>query len=202
MVQFTNLAHLDVSGNAVTFESLSLLPRLEVLEMALNGLNWVDPRAGFQTLSILDLSFNKIQPDAILNLGRLPNLTSLDLSNNDLRELPLSMAASEVATFENLETLTLNDNFLTSPGVFQALAGLPSLLMLDLNSNKIEFVPHLVPSAAQTEAYDVHAVRPFQALQLLGLAKELGAAWQDLSCLIQGRLAEALSSAEHPSAPR
>lgn len=180
MAHFTNLAHLDVSGNAVSFESLSLLPRIEVLEMALNGLNWVDPRAGFQTLSILDLSFNKIQPDAILNLGRLPNLTSLDLSNNDLRELPLSMAASEVATFENLETLNLNDNFLTSPGVFQALAGLPSLLMLDLNNNKIEFVPHLVPSAAQTEAYDVHAVHPFQALQLLGLAKNVIAKAEDI----------------------
>ena len=171
MAAFVNLAHLDVSGNAITFDSLSLLPRLEVLEMALSGLQWIDPRGGFQALSILDLSFNKIAPDAILNLGRLPNLRSLDLSNNDLHELPLSMAASDVATFEDLETLMLNDNHLTSPGVFQALAGLPALAMLDLNNNKIEFVPHLVPSAAESAAYDVHAVQPFQMLQMLSLAE-------------------------------
>ena len=34
LAEFGNLAHLDVSGNALRFEDLQSLPRLEVLEMA------------------------------------------------------------------------------------------------------------------------------------------------------------------------
>jgi Leucine-rich repeat (LRR) protein len=61
-------------------------------------------------------------------IGQLPCLRSLDLSNNGLRALPLAMAAAEDAdvcesNFKELDTLTLDDNKLTSPGVFQALAG-------------------------------------------------------------------------------
>lgn len=150
LAEFTNLAHVDVSGNALRFEDLQTLPRLEVLEIALNGIVTLDPGFGFLSLTILDLSYNNVLPDAILNLGSLPALKSLDLSNNGLTELPLSMAAATTDTadssFAVLETLNLDDNKLKSPGVFQALAGLPRLQVLDLNRNRVSFVPQLVPS--------------------------------------------------------
>lgn len=177
LAEFTNLAHLDVSGNALRFEDLQTFPRLEVLEIALNGITTLDPGVGFTSLTILDLSYNNITPEAILNLGSLPALKSLDMSNNGLARLPLSMAASASeateSSFAVLETLNLDDNKLTSPGVFQAVAGLPRLQVLDLNRNMISFVPQLVPSIPDgvEVALDPNAIKPFAALQVLGLTE-------------------------------
>ena len=133
--------------------------------------------AGFLSLTILDLSYNNVAPEAILSLGSLPALKSLDLSNNGLNELPLSMAAATSDTadssFAVLETLNLDDNRLKSPGVFQALAGLPRLQVLDLNRNRVSFVPQLVPSIPDgiEVALDPNAIKPFAALQVLGMTE-------------------------------
>jgi hypothetical protein len=48
---------------------LGTLPRLEVLEVALNGIVTLDPGGGFLSLAILDLSFNSVAPDEITKLG-------------------------------------------------------------------------------------------------------------------------------------
>ena len=82
-------------------------------------------------------------------------------------------AAGDNSNFPVLETLTLDDNKLTSPGVFQSLAGLPGLRVLDLNSNAVAFVPQLVPSAPEgvQVAVDPDQIRPFAALERLSLAK-------------------------------
>jgi len=83
---------------------------------------------------------------------------------------------------------------------------------LEVSSKRTRYKPSLNPSCGLVpfvvEALGRPAPETAELLRSVapshpGLrARELGAAWQDLSCLIQGRLAEALSSAEHPSAPR
>ena len=109
LAEFKNLQHLNVAGNGLTLGGLSKIQNLEVLEMALNAMTALDPGDGFRNLTILDLSYNKIAPSELLNLGMLPKLQSLDLTGNDLNELPMEMAYSgseetNMIGFQMLET--------------------------------------------------------------------------------------------------
>jgi hypothetical protein len=204
LAEFTNLAHMDVAGNNLKFEDLSTIPRLEVLEIALNGIRTLNSMGGFLSLTILDLSYNNLEPEAILSLGNLPALRSLDLSNNGLARVPHSMAAandeSGESSFAALETLTLDDNKLTAPGIFQALAGLPRLSVLDLNRNRISFVPQLVPSipdGMETEV-DPNAVKPFASLQMLSMTENRIEHAEDVLTVATWDNVEALHLAGNP----
>ena len=174
---FEHLVHLDVAGNALPLEAVAGLWRLEVLEMGLNGVEGVElPRGAFRHLSILDLSYNRLTHEALLQLRGLPALSSLDVSGNGLRSLPVAMSGalpSGQPHFARLQNLVADDNALRSPGVFQALAGLPQLQYLSLNRNRIGFVPRLIADAGEEGV-------AFGALRVLGLAQNRVAATSDV----------------------
>ncbi len=86
------LCDLDVSGNLLAdLSALAPLPSLRRLNVAGNclALPWPAPDAGgstrtpagwFPSLEWLDLSYNQLEPEALLLLQRLPRLRELDIS--------------------------------------------------------------------------------------------------------------------------
>nr|XP_055036336.1 X-ray radiation resistance-associated protein 1 [Misgurnus anguillicaudatus] len=162
--EFDNIAYINASDNHLTLEPFSKFPALRELELSLNGLHTVEIHAeDFQKLEVLDLSFNSITCESILNLGLLPHLKVLHLTGNHLQMLPLDMAGPctcpeeksthhHVLLFQTLEVLVLEDNRLTSPGVFMSLANLKRLQHLNLQGNFISGVPFLEQMAPLQDA--------------------------------------------------
>ncbi|KAI4886827.1 hypothetical protein NFI96_018396, partial [Prochilodus magdalenae] len=152
--EFDSVAYISASDNYLTLEPFSRFPALRELELSLNGLCTleVNPKA-FPRLEVLDLSYNNISADGILAVGLLPRLKVLHLTGNNLQMLPPNMAgpytpADELAPqssslFQSLEVLMLDDNKLSSPGVFSSLAHLKRLQHLNLEGNYIFEVPYL-----------------------------------------------------------
>jgi hypothetical protein len=150
--------------------------------------NVLVPPQSFLHLLTLDLAFNRLSNEAILELGKLPALQYLDLSYNDIVELPFSLpgmhlsmkgeVSDHLPNFPCLQTLILDDNHLTPLSSFPALAGLPSLRHLSLARNKIDFVPHLVPSKAGENPSDSN--QPFRSLQVLSLVANSIAVTEDV----------------------
>ncbi|MBN3299184.1 XRRA1 protein, partial [Amia calva] len=104
-------------------------------------------------LQVLDLSYNSLSSQEVLSLGLLPCLRVLHLTGNGLQALPLNMAQpyqapTQLASnhglrFYSLEILILDDNKLSSPGIFTSLANLKRLKHLNLDRNGITQVPYL-----------------------------------------------------------
>ncbi|XP_048021421.1 X-ray radiation resistance-associated protein 1-like [Megalobrama amblycephala] len=155
----SDLCSVNISGQHLQTvkleESFGRFPALRELDLSLNSLHNFEIHAEeFQRLEVLDLSFNNITGESILNLGLLAHLKVLHLTGNQLQMLPLNMAGpstcpGEKSTqegslqFQKLEVLMLDDNKLSSPGVFMSLANLQRLRHLNLQGNYISGVPFL-----------------------------------------------------------
>lgn len=133
---FNGLVYLDVSDNFFNFKCFELLPRLKELRIVCNNIETIDELNGYDALQCLDLSYNKLTPDSILNLAILPNLRELDLSGNNLGTLP-----SQMDLFINLERLVLEHNKISDNDIFIELSTLPKLRDLDLAFNLLSCIP-------------------------------------------------------------
>uniref|UniRef100_A0A8C1E054 X-ray radiation resistance associated 1 n=1 Tax=Cyprinus carpio carpio TaxID=630221 RepID=A0A8C1E054_CYPCA len=144
-------------------EPFARFPSLRELELSLNSLHDLEIHAeDFQKLEMLDVSFNNLTGESILNIGLLPHLKVLHLTGNQLHMLPLNMAGpctfpgenteQGVSLFQTLEVLMLDDNKLSSPGVFMSLANLKRLRHLNLQGNDISGVPFLEQMATLQDA--------------------------------------------------
>ena len=171
---FFNLVHVDCSGNELQdMGAFHTLPKLELLELPLNRISSLTiPTGTFQTLTLLDLSYNRLTPDSLWELGTLPKLQSLDLSGNDLTEL---RTLAGPGAFVSLRELVLDKNKLSGTSPFSALCGLPSLVFLSMNHNRVKFIPFI---AARGDSPDDGMPRPdeggppatpFPELQVLSL---------------------------------
>ena len=169
---FTDLVHVAAGGNRLQLADFATLPRLLTLELPLNFIKDINiaPQQ-LNSLTQLDLSHNTLAASALRELGGLRSLRSLNLTHNDLNTLPLDLAApiskddDSLTAFPCLENLVLDDNRLAGPSAFQALAGLPVLLYLSLNRNRLTAVPTLVSE------YDDDCTKPFAALEELSLTE-------------------------------
>ncbi|XP_030638959.1 X-ray radiation resistance-associated protein 1 [Chanos chanos] len=152
--QFGNVVYINASDNYLTLEPFKRFPALRELDLSLNRLHSLDVHAGdLLQLEVLDLSYNNISNEALLSVGLLPSLKVLHLTGNELYALPPNMAAPQAGPdemappdcllFQSLEVLMLDDNRLSSPGVFLSLAGLRSLQHLNLQQNCISEVPFI-----------------------------------------------------------
>nr|XP_033330545.1 chaoptin-like isoform X1 [Megalopta genalis] len=179
----TQLKSLDLTGNRIKVlasESIVDCPKLVTISLAYNRIYKMERNAfyGLPSLRFLHLEFNKLTaldleaiseiggPDFALNVsynaislihsaGSMNNLTRLDLSFNNISQLPADTFTStpdlkhldlgnnllvvlESGTFQlsYLETLSLRDNKLeTLKG--QSFHGLAMLQQLDLSGNQI-----------------------------------------------------------------
>ncbi|KAK9162067.1 hypothetical protein Syun_002969 [Stephania yunnanensis] len=131
------LAFLDLNRNNFEGEvpsSFSNLSRLEVLDMSFNGFVGPHPsiKASRKTIARIDLSYNKFSGPISSSYANndLPNLTYLDLSNNQLNgTIPPSLF-----TLPSLEVMVLSDNKFI--GILDSISS--PLTVLDLSYNLLE----------------------------------------------------------------
>ncbi|XP_043260717.1 toll-like receptor Tollo [Colletes gigas] len=124
-------------------DALRGLTSLQHLDLADNNL-WTLPSellCPVQSLSSLNLTRNKLQD--IVSLGFsdwvescTPSLEVLDLSNNDLSELP----DRTLSNLHSLTSLKLQDNAIAAVGD-HALSGLTALRALNVSSNRLVALP-------------------------------------------------------------
>ncbi|XP_023118608.1 leucine-rich repeat neuronal protein 3 [Amphiprion ocellaris] len=108
----------------------------QVLLLQTNNVAKIDkPLDYLANITEIDLSQNNLSSISDIHMGNLPQLLSLHLEENWIRELP-EQCLSEVA---NLQELYMNHNLISSisPLAFQ---GLSSLVRLHLNSNKLKVI--------------------------------------------------------------
>ncbi|KAG7402071.1 hypothetical protein PHYBOEH_007285 [Phytophthora boehmeriae] len=154
---FTNLARLDMSDNEVWMHDIAqwpnmmlniliglqaplapfgCLPALAELDFQCNALDEVTLGNGFQSLEVLNLSFNCLGSKGVEELSNLLRIRELYLGNNRIRSLPPIMDR-----FSRLETLSLESNNISGQEVFSFLTIMPRLRNLNLSHNKITGFP-------------------------------------------------------------
>lgn len=138
---FCNLAHLDLSDNAVKIDLLTGFESLADLNLMCNKIIQLPelPEYVFRCLEILNLSFNHIPSHDLIKLASMTNLYTLDLSANELCTLPENLSG-----FKQLRDLKLANNLFSTDSVmfsaselFASLASIPHLKKLDISRNKL-----------------------------------------------------------------
>ncbi|XP_067950001.1 X-ray radiation resistance-associated protein 1-like [Watersipora subatra] len=159
---FDNVAYINAADNSLSLEAFSNFVILRELELAVNGVSSLNlSHRMFPHLEMLDLSYNNLNSDDILQLGYLRSLKVLYLSGNNLTSLPENLAGfyqtaagSKKRRFPHLEILFLDDNQLNNYTAFAPLAGLKLLKHLNLESNEISAVPQLESKIIKHDAAD------------------------------------------------
>eukprot|EP01065_Artemidia_motanka_P014514 TRINITY_DN18436_c0_g1_i1.p1 TRINITY_DN18436_c0_g1~~TRINITY_DN18436_c0_g1_i1.p1 ORF type:complete len:696 (+),score=270.63 TRINITY_DN18436_c0_g1_i1:260-2089(+) len=165
---FTSLEFLDVGENRLALSDLAPLKALEELHMHCCRLRELEVPAGaFQKVETLNLSFNHLPPQSLTALFALPSLLRLDLSCNDLTELP-----ADLSPLAQLQQMALENNRLGSDKVFEALGTLRQLREVNLNKNPLTRAPKLAEGT-------------FPSLQVIGLADCQFQYFEDLFALTE-----------------
>eukprot|EP00928_Gymnodinium_smaydae_P088218 TRINITY_DN7232_c1_g2_i1.p1 TRINITY_DN7232_c1_g2~~TRINITY_DN7232_c1_g2_i1.p1 ORF type:complete len:697 (-),score=160.58 TRINITY_DN7232_c1_g2_i1:132-2222(-) len=147
---FTNLDRLDASDNQLSYEQIlaqmGRLPRLTSLNLACNSISSLQaPSGSLRTLQFLDLSFNGLHGDVLIQLAHVPNLVTLILTANCISSVP---PEEDLYGLQNLEELVLDQNDLVQFVQWRALDALPRLRKLSLASNRVKRLRDDAPDRA------------------------------------------------------
>ena len=150
LLEFQNLTHLDISDNQVQINQLKNLLSLQELDIQYNNLTFLQIfQNSFVHLHSLNLSYNKIPPGHLAELGHLQNLQVLELASNDLCTLPTDLSFLRQVTHLNLASNNFSsDSMLVSASqLFRSLSTIPQLRKLNLSRNRLvafhsEALPH------------------------------------------------------------
>mmetsp|Transcript_1635 Transcript_1635/g.2231 ORF Transcript_1635/g.2231 Transcript_1635/m.2231 type:complete len:219 (+) Transcript_1635:116-772(+) len=94
--------------------------------------------SAFESLKVLDLSYNAISPTNLEKLTLLPALENLDVTFNALESIPSSSVMSQ---FRRLSSLSLAHNRLREDIVLEYLSSCPALRIVNLQYNSLKRVP-------------------------------------------------------------
>lgn len=169
LAYFSELLYVDVSENFLPLHPFGALPVLRELRMACNHIKHVGELYGFENLLYLDLSYNSLTPEAVLELSAMPRLKEVDLSGNQLRALP-----ADLSGFAVLEKLVLEYNKFDDNAVFVSIATIPNLRALDVSHN---FLSHLPKAAVEYHGY--------KFLEVLDLSFNYFSTEDDVNLLLQ-----------------
>lgn len=165
----TQLSQFDPDYFSTLFNDVNYIDdHLKVLNLAENVLDTVPLIRRLSSLTVLDLSSNKLDDEAVVQvpISHYPSLQSLDLSSNQIRRIPRHFLVPSQEDNTQLTTLILNKNEIEviEKGAFEALVhlqvlrlsknslkvisrnffgDLPNLKELDLNFNQIEQIDSL-----------------------------------------------------------
>lgn len=110
---------------------------MEKINIAHNQIREINlEHGGFECLQELNLSFNFIAPTCITQLTLIPCLMSLDLSFNELAEIPESLSNFLLLKKLNLEGNNFRSDY-KAANFWAALATLPRMEVLSVARNKI-----------------------------------------------------------------
>lgn len=157
---FSKLQILDISGNRLSLPIPGYLENnknLYTLNLSNNNYEtWIGTENTY-SIKRLDLSKNKINEIDEAAIAGMPNISYLDLSENRIYDMPSTIFSSA----NNLDTLILSRNYFSDVPNFQSsslkrlrlnscqisnlnndsLAGMNSLLEMDLSINQLETIP-------------------------------------------------------------
>ncbi|CAK9233417.1 unnamed protein product [Sphagnum troendelagicum] len=168
---FTALRYLDLSDNYVSMESLATLPSLQKLSLQCNQLReLVIPENSFALLENLDVSYNILNPMAVIALSSLPLLRKLNVDHNNLEIFPDESCG--MGAFPSLQKLSAAGNSLSELSLIP-LSKLPRLERLNLQQNFIKGIPEEVMSISNS----------FRQMEVLHLASNPVADYQRLTPL-------------------
>ncbi len=150
----TQLISLNLSKNRLTsleFESTSLLPNLEFLDLSFNGLKDLNTLPS-HSLTTLNLSNNRLVDVSFSSTS----LRSLNLSNNALETVP-----SALGTMTTLVSLDLSGNLLSNVQDIHKNLPCKTLSRLNLSNNRLDCVSSLL---------EFQSLASFTSLSSLNLA--------------------------------
>jgi Leucine-rich repeat (LRR) protein len=168
--KLTSLTQLNISSNQLTaIPSLDKLICLRTLLLSRNKFTLTGTDiVNLSNLTCLDLSYNKL---STLPTCTFRKLTSLHLSNNNIKELPvlvseytalkaldlannqLESLPREIGCLTNLRNLCLRGNRLTH--IPYEIGNLINLLRLILSKNKIEILPSELSNLTELILFDI-----------------------------------------------
>eukprot|EP00696_Hemimastix_kukwesjijk_P007766 gnl/Hemi2/19852_TR6588_c0_g2_i1.p1 gnl/Hemi2/19852_TR6588_c0_g2~~gnl/Hemi2/19852_TR6588_c0_g2_i1.p1 ORF type:complete len:585 (-),score=203.41 gnl/Hemi2/19852_TR6588_c0_g2_i1:88-1842(-) len=174
--KLTNVTALDLSENRLEFPMFGRMPALRELRMQCNLIADISvPAFSYETLKSLDLSFNMLGGDCLTELAKLPLLTDLDVSHNDLGFLPADLSA-----FKHLLSLKLQRTSLETVECLLSLNSIPGLKYLDVSDNQLVSLPEELSFPALTSFIaannflefkdDLAAIARLEGLLLLDLS--------------------------------
>lgn len=135
---FSHLHYLDVSENpGLPLDKLAALPALGDLEAACLSLPTLPSPLGLTSVERLDLSFNQLSGEALLQLSALPHLRYISLAHNLVAAVPSVLPPG---SFPALRQLSLNGNRLSDLAKWRGLGSIPQLMDLSLAENGIHDV--------------------------------------------------------------
>ncbi|XP_045768090.1 uncharacterized protein LOC123869206 isoform X2 [Maniola jurtina] len=169
---YQNLATVNLCGNFISDVDASVLPEgLRMLELKANRINYVSFAEHLpHNLIYLGLSRNFLINDSVAELARLPfNISVLDLSDNDICDLELVLAA--LSALPSLVALQLAGNPCSVSTAYArtTLMRLPGLQWLDCrevlsaDKQKTSFEPN--PDDLRSAYFNFTVIRIMGALQ-------------------------------------
>ncbi|CAH2093425.1 unnamed protein product [Euphydryas editha] len=132
-----NLQSLLLYGNKITEfnENLTSLPKLKVLDLSRNQITSI-PESLNKMKELTSINFSSNQIEQMPKFGDLPNLITVDISNNKLSSFP----DTENANLPHLTDLKLKSNQIESIPSYIARS-LPSLKNFDIEDNQLKTIP-------------------------------------------------------------
>ena len=133
----SNLIEFNCSENYIPLEKLRKLPAVEKINISHNQIKQLNlEKGGFECLQDLNMSFNFLLYGCIPQLTLIPCLMSLDLSFNELSELPESLQNFLLLKKINLEGNNFKSDF-KAANFWASLATLPRIQQINVARNKI-----------------------------------------------------------------